>query len=427
LVVIGAVLTAAYVKNWAGRSAAAEAVDTPAPRESESVDVLTTTDGRSFKNAKVLKVEGQTVLLAHSEGVTQVPLSALSDEARKSLGMRTRDEQAVFEAQPEVKAGLELVAKLSAAHEPLKRSIIISEAYTKWENDYNKSANAFLRQHSGTMDLHEAAEMRYDGRRYAVRMRRWGTVTKKPELSEANPSCNLWMWDGSRFYGYAWIKSLSPDKCVLNICDGFKFPERELGGCGAEAVLRGYYHTIRPVEEVLAGAQSLRRRDGTAHVGGSDCCMLEVQTKYGSYVLWIDPAHGYNVARAEIYLKKGDLQGNRDLPQPAGFTDQMVLENVRFEEVHGVWVPMEADIRTESKSPDGTSNSFSHVKRTDVKLNPDFEALGSFLLPADEVREGTTVYMTKGDTPEGSRLIPYVWRNGKPALKDSGTQRNPHP
>ena len=41
---------------------------------------------------------GDRVLLIYAEGSETVPLDSLPDEARKSLGLRTREEQASFEA-----------------------------------------------------------------------------------------------------------------------------------------------------------------------------------------------------------------------------------------------------------------------------------------------------------------------------------------
>ena len=68
---------------------------------------ITTTDGRTFKDVKVFKfvprvgdglIIGDRVLLIYAEGSEAVPLSLLSDEARKRLGLGMREEQALFEA-----------------------------------------------------------------------------------------------------------------------------------------------------------------------------------------------------------------------------------------------------------------------------------------------------------------------------------------
>ena len=60
---------------------------------------ITTSDGQTFNNVTVLKVKGDKVLLTCSEGGALVALDTLSDETRKALGLRTRDEQAAFESR----------------------------------------------------------------------------------------------------------------------------------------------------------------------------------------------------------------------------------------------------------------------------------------------------------------------------------------
>jgi hypothetical protein len=64
----------------------------------DPMPAVTTSDGKTFKNATVLKVEDDRVLLNYTDGGAWVPLAALSDETRKSLGLRSRAEQAAFEA-----------------------------------------------------------------------------------------------------------------------------------------------------------------------------------------------------------------------------------------------------------------------------------------------------------------------------------------
>ncbi len=69
----------------------------------DPVPSVTTSDGQTFKDVKVFKTVGDKVLLLHSEGTATVPLDALSDDVRKSLGLRTRAEQAQFEADQKAK------------------------------------------------------------------------------------------------------------------------------------------------------------------------------------------------------------------------------------------------------------------------------------------------------------------------------------
>lgn len=77
----------------------------------DAVPVVETSDGRTLKDVKVLRVDGADVLLIHSEGAARVPLAALTDDVRRTLGLRTRKEQAEFDAQQEAKAVLHYAGK----------------------------------------------------------------------------------------------------------------------------------------------------------------------------------------------------------------------------------------------------------------------------------------------------------------------------
>jgi hypothetical protein len=78
----------------------AEAPELPAldPQVQEAVASVTTTDGRTLKDVKFLKlvprvgdglIIGDRALLIHAGGSEMVPLDSLGDEARKSLGLET--------------------------------------------------------------------------------------------------------------------------------------------------------------------------------------------------------------------------------------------------------------------------------------------------------------------------------------------------
>lgn len=86
-------------------TAQAPAVSAPGAQAREPVASVMTSDGRTFKNVKVFALAprigegliiGDKVLLIHAEGSDTVPLDSLSDEARKSLGLEMREEQASF-------------------------------------------------------------------------------------------------------------------------------------------------------------------------------------------------------------------------------------------------------------------------------------------------------------------------------------------
>ena len=84
-----------------------------------------------------------------------------------------------------------------------------------------------------------------------------------------------------------------------------------------------------------------------------------------------------------------------------------IVKNIRFDKIDGLWVPMEADfetLRTHSIKGDFANTTTKYV-RTEIHLNPDFDALRSFKL--DEVPNGTRAYVI------GERGKVYKWIDGQ--------------
>ena len=111
--------------------------------------------------------------------------------------------------------------------------------------------------------------------------------------------------------------------------------------------------------------------------------MIYAKTDSGRISLWIDPAHGYNVARAESRGTQGNLYYGRPLTR--GQVVSSRIEHIRFEKTDDVWVPVEADMK--QYQDDRISIIKWHHKRTKMTLNPDHNALGSFV--PDDIPEGT--------------------------------------
>ena len=149
------------------------------------------------------------------------------------------------------------------------------------------------------------------------------------------------------------------------------------------------------------------------NIGGADCYVIYADTKRGRYKVWIDPSHGYHIAKATAKRGPGNVVG------PLGFTlrptEKMSfsMENVRFKKVDDVWVPVEADLAYGRKYPGVNfyDNNKIHHKATDIILNPDHDALRSFI--PDDIPDGARVHI------EGIPYkIKYTWQDGKVVDKD---------
>lgn len=130
--------------------------------------------------------------------------------------------------------------------------------------------------------------------------------------------------------------------------------------------------------------------------------LIEAETARGTYKVWFDPQHGYHIARAEVQRKPTGASRSEYLA--------MVTYNVKFEQIDGLWVPMEASVR--SCAGVGAAPVSYHLKRKTFTLNPDHEGLGSFL--ATEIPEGTpvTLEIDAHTTTRG------VWKDGRPLWEE---------
>lgn len=173
-----------------------------------------------------------------------------------------------------------------------------------------------------------------------------------------------------------------------------------------------YGHDER-VDEMLRDAVTIRVRDRKQSAGGADCYVIEASTPEGNYTLWIDPEHGYNLARAKLLIDEGDSVYERTAGE--GDRYSVLLDNVKFQQVQGTWVPVEAEILYQTReSGRYTTHEKILFKAVQYNLNPDHDALGSF--KPDDIQNGAQVKIIQGDKVMQSI---YFWQDGQ-IIDDEG-------
>jgi hypothetical protein len=179
------------------------------------------------------------------------------------------------------------------------------------------------------------------------------------------------------------------------------------GYFGAGSILGFLYGDVEQFDSILRQADSICVRDQPEQVGSAACYVIDAKTKSGTYTVWLDPEHGYGIAKAVVHKGPEDLRFGRppDSYKSAPYEHEIFsIRNVRFKNIEGVWVPMEADFRIDSKGPNRASMTDIHHRVTELVLNPDHDALGSFV---PDVENGTKVYI------EEAPGIVYTWQDGK--------------
>jgi len=192
---------------------------------------------------------------------------------------------------------------------------------------------------------------------------------------------------------------------------------------GSNNFLLGYIQTKARLDSILKNARRISVRPKPEMINGSRCYVVQAQTRYGDFKVWLDSGHGFHPAKIQVFVGVGDDIGDPGSPhiitRKEGITRKYTMDNVRFEKVDDVWTPMEADSSSHIVlgSPEKFSSGRGHFKRKNIVLNPDHDALGSFADPMKnpeldlEMRDGTRVNLNLGDG------IKYTWLNGK-AVED---------
>jgi hypothetical protein len=258
-------------------------------------------------------------------------------------------------------------------------------------------------------------ELRSDGKRHYLLQKNWEEsrqhlpTSKTSAVSDPRFVSNL--WDGEQRYQY--LRSnvhATNDKLFLNLKGHENARGDDIITTSRSRVLFGIFedtYNLAPygynrVDSELKNANRVSVRSKMEDVGGSKCYIIEAQTKYSTYKLWIDPEHGYHISKAEINRGGPGIEWGKH-EEIGLFT---YLKNVRFKQVNDVWIPIEADYGFDRKLiKSGFEKEDHHHKITKFTLDPDHDAMRSFT--PDEIRNGTGVLVI------GTKGVSYSWQDGK--------------
>jgi hypothetical protein len=228
----------------------------------------------------------------------------------------------------------------------------------------------------------------------------------RDSIPEDKPQYQSFLWDGKDYFQYSKspISTAMPHG-IVKIDHSRKYAEKLVCRGYSGAALLGFSHgDDKRIDSVLRKADIIDVENELEQIAGSSCYVINATTPYGKYRVWLDPEHGYNIAKMEIKKETGDLMFGHSMSGKAKFSGS--LENIRFEKINEVWVPIEADIKiSRTLSKGDFYQSISHHKRTEVTLNPDFESLGLFA--PDDIENGAEVLVLDVTG------ISYTWQDGK--------------
>lgn len=246
----------------------------------------------------------------------------------------------------------------------------------------------------GEHKMHYRREYRWDGKRFRRRKHRWGDYEVKP-FPRSRPKekavYNISLYDLHRTIQYAFILGDKPESGSLDYKARPMDRERLLRNAANNTVM------VPRIDKKLRGCPNARVRPQTESINGADCYVLEGRIPEARYTVWIDPTHGYNIAR---YIRETK-------------TDRAVSSNVAFRQIDGTWVPVESVTEMKTFMPPAPidRSDHEHVKVTEFRINPDHDALKSFKVD-EEIPNGTKVAWA---LPDGRVVMEdYVWKDGRP-------------
>ena len=285
---------------------------------------------------------------------------------------------------------LELLDKYAQTQNKLKS--FISEETSEWKQDSPR----IRAKYKGSLLKKVECKFATDGERVHIRL--------NVQSNNAGHGGSYWsyLWDGSSSVEYNTRRNEKYPHAIIN--SEKKNKNRSVAILYDGSPLIGFLGggiEMEPVVSILRKADTISVRDKMEQAGkaASQCYVIDADTKYGKYKVWIDPNHGYNIAKAKV--KKGKRHVGLGVNHSS---ISFSMENVRFERPNNIWIPMECDfehIFVYSNGQTGTTKK--HLKRINIELNPDFEAADAFMM---DIPDGTRVYIRDID---GN----YTWQDGQ--------------
>ncbi|MHC4483470.1 MAG: hypothetical protein ACYSW4_07980, partial [Planctomycetota bacterium] len=200
----------------------------------------------------------------------------------------------------------ELLDKYAATQDKLRSFIVKTETTGQWMNTaMNKGRKTYSKIGS---------ELRYDGDRAYILFYMWSglSIPKVVPLKEkASYISNL--WDGSRFLSYARDERNDLGSVIIDAGPNAK-NQRIIHNSAESHVMGFFYGDQERIDSTLRLADSASVRRKMEKVQGAKFYVIEAMIPgRGKYTLWIDPEHGYNIAKAIVKKKENDLTYGRAL------------------------------------------------------------------------------------------------------------------
>lgn len=286
----------------------------------------------------------------------------------------------------------ELLARLAATMDRCQASYACTEEATRVSVIRRAPSPPYrLGEHT----WHYWREYRWDGRRFRRRERAWGDYEKDPfprSRSREQAEYHIAIDDLNRSIQYS-VTLDKPSDGRVGYMAGPPDADRVRRSAANNTVL------APRIDTELRGCPNVAVRPEMEAINGVGCYVLDARTPDARYSVWIDPNHGYHIARWTRVTKM----------------DRAVRSTVAFRRIDGTWVPVESVTEMNTFMPPAPVDRriVERVKVTDFKIAPDHKALKSFEVN-QEIPNGTRLFWAM---PDHSVLTDYVWMDSGPVRK----------
>jgi hypothetical protein len=265
-------------------------------------------------------------------------------------------------------------------------------------------------------------ENRFDGNRVKHITRTWGDIgIRDRNIKKEKASYWMNLCNGQTAYEFAKSDNHNKGKGTLRISDkgtpgDYSKKAAELFKGSSVGKVMGYHYGDKvPIGELFLGSSvKLQLRDKRSSLRGVDCYVIQADVPgKGSYTVWIDPVHDYHIARIRVQRGTGDRIGRESDPLilKEGAMRKDSYEVLEFEKKRGAWFPKICKVKRYGTSPGYKSINESDLTFSMITLDPDHDALGSFL--PDDIPNGSEVRLRS--LPPSMK---FVWQDGKVVDKD---------
>ena len=242
------------------------------------------------------------------------------------------------------------------------------------------------------------SEYRSDGNRFCHRF---------SSSNDNQRSYTSHLWQGDTWYATA-RGGQDPGRLIITKArDPIKDKQRFSRGKSIGPWLGYFYGDDERIDTVLREAINQGGRvsvqEGIKDTGESHYSVITAETKRGKYTLWLDTEKDYNIVKAIVDKRSGNSFYDQP-PIVDGEYSYYKLDYIQYKKRGATWIPQKAKWHIKRKALQGYFESTTECLFTEVTLNPDHEALGSFVL--DDVIDGAKVYI------RGVPGITYTWRHG---------------